>query len=79
MVVIFSHIVTTNIKMMGICCPSRLLSRFSTTIDGIIMLISGLGPTLGAIYRGVKIRSCILKNNRKIKVCGYFIKECEQE
>ncbi|MCI49514.1 hypothetical protein A2U01_0070758, partial [Trifolium medium] len=33
--------------MMGIYCPSKLLSRFSTAIDGIIMLISGLGPALG--------------------------------
>ncbi|MCI34959.1 hypothetical protein A2U01_0056180 [Trifolium medium] len=36
--------------MMDIYCPSRLLSRFPTAINGVIMLISGLSPALGAIY-----------------------------
>jgi hypothetical protein len=36
--------------MIDIYCPSRLLGYFSTVIDDIIMLISGLGLTLEAIY-----------------------------
>ncbi|MCI55068.1 hypothetical protein A2U01_0076318, partial [Trifolium medium] len=36
--------------MMDIYCPSRLLNRFLTAIDAIIMLINGFDPALGAIY-----------------------------
>ncbi|MCI40735.1 hypothetical protein A2U01_0061968, partial [Trifolium medium] len=36
--------------MMDIHFPSRLLSRFSAVIDGVIMLINGLGLASEAIY-----------------------------
>jgi hypothetical protein len=58
-VAIYSHIVMVDIGMMDIYCPSKLISRFPTTIDGIIMFISGLGLALGSIYTSFKQRSQI--------------------
>ncbi|MCI08902.1 hypothetical protein A2U01_0029984 [Trifolium medium] len=56
-ITISSHTVTSDIGMMGIYCPSRLLSHFSTAIDGVDTLINALGPASGAIYTPLMQRS----------------------
>jgi hypothetical protein len=52
--IVISQSVTSDIGMMGHYCPSRLLSRFPTAIDGIIMFISGFGLASDAFYSFLK-------------------------